>query len=46
MKKKKNKLSKLPNKDTVNQLYLSKNPSTIIPLDFIPDKINQKSLDN
>ena len=45
MKKKKNKSSKIPNKDTVNQLYFSKKPIDIIPNDFVPDKINQKSLD-
>lgn len=36
----------IPDKNTVNSLYIKKNPEALYPLDFVPDKINQKSLDS
>jgi len=43
MKKKQNK--KIPDKNLVSSIYIKNNPDALLPPDYSPDKINQKSLD-
>ncbi len=46
MKKNQNKKNKkLPDLKAVNTIYYTKKPEALLPTDFVPDKVNQKTLD-